>query len=54
MPGPGIAVPRAEVRHPLGSKGVQVEVADQVTHVGLLHHHDGRVAVLEEVSQVAF
>ena len=44
------AVQRAEVRHPLGPEGVQVEVADQVTHVGLLLHHEGRVAVLEEMT----
>jgi len=49
VPGPGIAVQRAEFRDHARTEGVQVEVAHQLQEVGLLLHHDGLVPVVEEV-----
>lgn len=50
MPGPGIGAQPAEIRDPLRPQGIQVQVADQLQEVGLRLHHDGLVAVLDQVA----
>jgi len=40
----------AKIRNHLRPKGIQVKVADQLQEVGLRLHHDGLVAVLEQVA----
>ena len=48
--GPGVAVEGPEVRDDPRAERVQVDVADQLQPVRLPLHHDGLVAVLEEVA----
>ncbi len=50
MPGPGVPVQRAERGNHLCPERVQVQVPDEFEEVGFLLHHDGLVAVLEEVA----
>ena len=50
VPTPGIPPEPPEIGHQAGTQGVEVEVAHEFQEVGLLLHHDGLVAVLEEVA----
>ena len=49
MARPGEAVELPERRDTLRADGIQMEVADEFQQVGLLLHHDGLVAILEEM-----
>ena len=49
--GPGVPVQRAEIGDDRRPERVQVEVAHEFEEVRLLLHHDGLVAVLEEMAR---
>jgi hypothetical protein len=51
MAGPGIPVQGAEIRNYCRPEGVEVEVPDQFEEIRLILHHDGFVAILEEVAR---
>jgi hypothetical protein len=48
--GPGGAIERAEIRHPLRPQGIQVEGTHQLQEIGLFFDDDGVVAMLEEMA----